>query len=433
MPQETNLNVSPYFDDFDSNKNYYKVIFKPGFPVQARELTTLQSILQDQIEKFGDHVFKEGSLVIPGQTNYNSYYNSVELNKNFLGSNVSSYIKSLVGVKIKGEISGIIAIIDKVLTSDESDRGNPTLYVNYLSANVNNNESFFFENGENLLIENGDNLVFSIGDSFATTLPQNSNSFGSSFTVSSGVYYLRGYFVNVETQTIILDQYTNSPSYRIGFTVFEETINSFEDDSLNDNAKGFNNFSAPGADRFKITAILDKKSLDDTSNENFVEIAQVQNGIIKNRPNDPIYNLINDKFAQRTFDESGDYYVNRFNVSCEESLNDNLGNNGIFFENGITYQGNNPSEDLAIYEVSPGKAYIRGYEVEINSPTFLDVEKPRTTKNTGDESVIYSTGPSLSLNRVSGSPDIGIGTNYTLSLRDDRIGDINTNAGVEEI
>jgi hypothetical protein len=433
MPQETNLNVSPYFDDFDSNKNYYKVIFKPGFPVQARELTTLQSILQDQIEKFGDHVFKEGSLVIPGQTNYNSYYNSVELNKNFLGSNVSSYIKSLVGVKIKGEISGIIAIIDKVLTSDESDRGNPTLYVNYLSANVNNNESFFFENGENLLIENGDNLVFSIGDSFATTLPQNSNSFGSSFTVSSGVYYLRGYFVNVETQTIILDQYTNSPSYRIGFTVFEETINSFEDDSLNDNAKGFNNFSAPGADRFKITAILDKKSLDDTSNENFVEIAQVQNGIIKNRPNDPIYNLINDKFAQRTFDESGDYYVNRFNVSCEESLNDNLGNNGIFFENGITYQGNNPSEDLAIYEVSPGKAYIRGYEVEINSPTFLDVEKPRTTKNTGDESVIYSTGPSLSLNRVSGSPDIGIGTNYTISLRDGRIGDIDTNAGGEEI
>ena len=67
MPQETNLNVSPYFDDFDSNKNYYKVLFKPGYPVQARELTTLQSILQNQIEKFGNHIFKEGSVVIPGQ------------------------------------------------------------------------------------------------------------------------------------------------------------------------------------------------------------------------------------------------------------------------------------------------------------------------------------------------------------------------------
>jgi hypothetical protein len=39
MPQETNLNVSPYFDDFDPTKNYYKVLFKPGYPVQARELT----------------------------------------------------------------------------------------------------------------------------------------------------------------------------------------------------------------------------------------------------------------------------------------------------------------------------------------------------------------------------------------------------------
>jgi hypothetical protein len=436
MPKETNLNVSPYFDDFDQNKNYYKVLFKPGFPIQARELTTLQSILQDQIEKFGDHVFKEGSVVIPGQTNFNAYYNVVELTRDFLGFEVSSYIKSLVGLKIRGESSGIIAIIDKVLTSEESERGNPTLYVNYLSTNTNDNESFFFSDGENLLVEENittTSLSFISGEPFAATLPQNSHSFGSSFTVSSGVYYLRGHFVNVETQTLILDQYTNSPDYRIGFFVFEETVNSFQDETLNDNAKGFNNFTAPGSDRLKITAILSKKSLDDTSGENFVEISQVQNGIIRDRPNDAIYNLINDKFAQRTFDESGDYYVNRFNVSCEESLNDNIGNNGIFFENSKTYQGNDPSEDLAIYEVSPGKAYIRGYDVEINSPTFLDIEKPRTTKNTGDESVIYSTGPSLALNRVSGSPNIGVETNYTLSLRDNRIGNVKTTPGGEEI
>ena len=49
MPKETNLNVSPYFDDFDPQSNYYKVLFKPGYPVQARELTTLQSILQNQV------------------------------------------------------------------------------------------------------------------------------------------------------------------------------------------------------------------------------------------------------------------------------------------------------------------------------------------------------------------------------------------------
>ena len=58
MAQQTNLNVSPYFDDFDPNDNYQKILFKPGYPVQARELTGLQSILQNQIEKFGQHFLK---------------------------------------------------------------------------------------------------------------------------------------------------------------------------------------------------------------------------------------------------------------------------------------------------------------------------------------------------------------------------------------
>ena len=75
MPQQTNLNVSPYFDDFDPNSDYYKVLFKPGYPVQARELTTLQSILQNQIEKFGLSFYKDGAKVIPGNFAYNKIYN----------------------------------------------------------------------------------------------------------------------------------------------------------------------------------------------------------------------------------------------------------------------------------------------------------------------------------------------------------------------
>ena len=45
MPQKTNLNINPYYDDFSKDSNFYKVLFNPGKPVQARELTTLQSIL----------------------------------------------------------------------------------------------------------------------------------------------------------------------------------------------------------------------------------------------------------------------------------------------------------------------------------------------------------------------------------------------------
>ena len=49
MPIQTDLSVSPYFDDFDENKDYYRVLFKPGVAVQVRELNQLQSILQKQI------------------------------------------------------------------------------------------------------------------------------------------------------------------------------------------------------------------------------------------------------------------------------------------------------------------------------------------------------------------------------------------------
>ena len=66
MPQKTNLNVAPYYDDFAQDKNFYKVLFRPGYSIQARELTQLQSSLQNQIESFGKYAFKQGELVIPG-------------------------------------------------------------------------------------------------------------------------------------------------------------------------------------------------------------------------------------------------------------------------------------------------------------------------------------------------------------------------------
>ena len=90
MPQETNLNVSPYFDDFNRENLYYKVLFKPGYPVQARELTTMQSILQNQIEQFGNHTFKEGSVVIPGQLSYRNDLSYVLLENVFQGILVES-------------------------------------------------------------------------------------------------------------------------------------------------------------------------------------------------------------------------------------------------------------------------------------------------------------------------------------------------------
>ena len=36
MAQLTNLNVAPYYDDFDENDRFHKVLFRPGYAIQAR-------------------------------------------------------------------------------------------------------------------------------------------------------------------------------------------------------------------------------------------------------------------------------------------------------------------------------------------------------------------------------------------------------------
>jgi hypothetical protein len=439
MSQVTNLNVSPYFDDFDANNDYYKVLFKPGYPIQARELTTLQSILQNQVEKFGQHFFKEGAKVIPGNTTYNQFYYAVELNNTYLGVPVDSYAEQLIGSKITGQTSGITAVVEKVLLSSDSERGNTTLYVNYLGSSTQNNSTVQFLDGENLssniTITSGllGNTTISAGTPFAITGASNATSVGSAFSIAEGVYFIRGYFVTVNSETLILDQYTNTPNYRVGLFVNEEIVNSDIDEALNDNSQGFNNYAAPGADRLKISVSLFKKDLTDFNDNNFVELATIVDGVIKTNRVAKEYNIIQDELARRTYAESGDYYVIPFDLSIKESLNDGLGNRGIFNEGQFTYGGSTPSENLAIYQISPGKAFVRGYEVETTSSTFLDSEKPRTTSTLNDLSINYNTGSTLTLNRVFGSPTIGIGNTYVLSLRDSRVGSASTTPSGKEI
>jgi hypothetical protein len=439
MSQQTNLNVAPYFDDFDANNDYHKVLFKPGVPVQARELTTLQSILQNQIGKFGQHFFKEGAKVIPGNTGYTQLYRCVQLQNIFLGVPVEAYVDQLVGTKITGQTSGVTAFVDRVLLSQESERGNLTLYINYLGSSTQNNASEVFLDGESLFsnttITSGllGNTSISAGQPFAVTLANNSTATGSSFNITEGVYFIRGQFVNVSTETLILSQYTNRPSYRVGLNINEQIINSDIDETLNDNSQGFNNYAAPGADRLKISTSLITKSLTDYDDNNFIELAVIQEGVLRSKKNTTTYNLIADELARRTYNESGDYFITPFDVSVKNSLNDNKGNHGIFNAGQFTYGGALPSDNLALYQVSPGKAIVRGYEVETISPTFLDVEKPRTTKTLENQSINYNTGSTLSLNRVYGAPTVGIGNTYVLSLRDERVGASQITAPGKEI
>ena len=435
MPQNTNLNSSPYFDDFEELKNYQRVLFKPGLPVQSRELTTLQSILQNQIEKFGKHFFKEGSVVIPGQIAYDSDYTSVQIDDSHLGIPVSLYLESLKGKKIKGETSGVSAKVETYITNRESTKGAYTLYIKYQSSSDTDFSRASFADGENLLLEEDLNYSLSSirsGGSFATTVISNATATGAAAKIAQGVYFIRGFFVTVSDSTVILDQYTNAPSYRVGLLVKEELVTaSASDNDLYDNARGFSNFAAPGADRFKLSTTLIKKSLTDLNDENFIELMRIENGELQKFVKESNYNLIRDELARRTFDESGHYYVNPFNVTVKECLNNRIGNDGAFYSDQLTQQGNTPTDDLLCLNIGPGKAYVKGYEIETISTTTFDVEKPRTTERITNEASPFSVGRQVELNHVSGSPPVGIGTDSYVNLFNKRTVTVGEGSGLQ--
>ena len=100
------FNYDPYYDDFDEDKNFMRVLFRPGYSVQARELTQLQTILANQIEKFGNHIFKSGSPIVGGKVSLDTkanyvvlaaQYNNLDVDATqFLNKTVVSYNSSKI-------------------------------------------------------------------------------------------------------------------------------------------------------------------------------------------------------------------------------------------------------------------------------------------------------------------------------------------------
>ena len=407
MAQKTNLNVSPYYDDFDSLKDFYKVLFNPGRPVQARELTTLQSILQNQLESFGSNLFKDGSVVIPGNIVYDGEFYAVKLNPSIYGTDISLYLDNLIGKKIIGQTSGVSATVQYILYPGSTTNVEYiTIYVKYTSSD-NNFKVSTFSDGESL--ECSENITYNTttinsGTAVASLISSDANSIGSAASIGNGIYFIRGFFARVSQQTIILDEYTNKPSYRVGLRIFEQIISAKDDSSLYDNAKGFSNYAAPGADRLKIELILTKKDLDDINDTDFVELLRVENGAIKKIQSKTSYNIIRDYLAQRTYDESGDYSVRDFKASIHNSLNNRVGNDGIYFSGEKTEQGNTPTDNLMCVKVSPGKAYVRGYDIDKVSTTIIDVNKPRDTAGVPATNLSFAMGNNLRINNVGGAP-----------------------------
>ena len=422
MAQLTNLNVSPYYDDFDDEDNFHKVLFRPGFSIQARELTTLQSILQNQIEKQGEHLFKEGTVVIPGQVSYSGDYYSLAVETTFGGEsvNVAQFYNDTTPVIITGATSGVKAQV--VNYAEGTATSQPYLYLQYIQTG-DDLSTDKFSDGENLTadIEITHTTTYSVGTVCLTTFATSAANKGSAVTVEEGVYFIRGNFVRCTKQTVILSNTLNNITARVGFIISETLVTPESDATLTDNATGSSNYAAKGAHRLKITLTLSQLGLDSVADQSFIELIRTNSGIISELARGTDYSILGDTLARRTYDESGDYTVRPFSFEIKESIdNDYQGstNLGTYVSGNTTDDGNTAAEDLLTIKVSPGKAYIKGYEVEKFANTRLDLKKAREIKSINAGITTFEMGNFLNITNVYGTPDIGSITGETTPYKE---------------
>jgi hypothetical protein len=392
-----NLNTYPYYDDFDEDKNFHRILFKPGFAVQARELTQLQTVLQDQIKRFGDNIFKEGSVIsgCPESTNFNVDVVKI-LDINTAGVTIeNSQLPTYENLVFIGRNNGVKAVVKKTGEGSE-DTSHKALFLQYISQGTDGTTSTF-EPDEIIEWEEDSDTTLVIADISHDPITK-----GSLFSVGDGIVYANGHFVRHYTQTIVLEKFSGTPSKKVGFLVNEEIITSDDDDTLLDPAQGAFNYTAPGADRYKLSTVLVAYPINEVV-EGFFVLYEVSVGKISRRYDRTQYAELNKTLARRTYDESGDYVVTPFSFHIREHLSD-ASNDGVY----TSGQGGDAGK--IAFGIEPGKAYVRGFEYELFATKYIDIDKPLDSLKRTSISASTGIGNYLVVNELCGP----IPTNGTL-------------------
>ena len=564
MPLNTDLNVSPYYDDFDENKGFAKILFKPGVSVQVRELNQLQTIINNQIESFGNNLFKRGTVIEGCSLTYFSVFPYVKI-KDIETDGAPVNVSSYEGLVVRNS-NNLEALIVK--TADGFESQSPdlnTLFVKYLNSGQNGNTFTFaanqvltiydkaypifsydindgssnFSNTDTLTVisslaiqnssggtlfpagafangtiiqnnvanlqiieanttansqvvvlrvkplaadlktansvlwtfrpgetirnantANTANVVAIVGTGAAASLvtdalgkivlvaPSNlgsgyyvlphvtvsiaSNSAittsqvnqldvtpinykasvyvaesirtpigtGYGVKIAPGVIYQKGFFSRVTEQTLVVNKYSNTGfDAVVGFDTKEEIVNANQDNSLFDNATGTQNFSAPGADRMKLTPnLVVLTPAEAQANSDFLPIIEITDGVPFRQKTQTVYNVIADEMAKRTYEESGNYVINQFNVLAKDE----------------TQLANTASTFKVI--VDPGTAYIKGYRVSTSGNFSKSVDKGTETVNVQNATSRVAYGSFIKIKNVGGIFRFNFGD--TISLYD---------------
>ena len=476
-PGGLDLNVSPYYDDYDEDKKFVRVLYVPGRAVQGRELTQSQTIQQKQIQRFANYFFKQGSILDGCEQNLDLNMAYVKLQTNYNSSEVD--VADFQEVEVLGGSTGLKAYAGIVSDIEGSDP--KTLFINYLSAGAvvltvntapvslsvgntitfstgntgeirgfytdpvtdvskifvgnvigtlttttantilstggtqtlnvtavtDKRSSLVFENGEIIFTANTTNRAYA--NSAATDATQyivdeglateKTYTKGSKVTIGDGVVYLADHFVKHTTQTLILDKYTNNPSYKIGIVPSKTYVDYVDDSTLVDNAAGTPNYQAPGADRLKIDTVLTKLAIGETTDETeFIQLLEVEDGITKKRKIGGVEGKLEEAIAKRTFEESGNYTLTDPKINIREHLQQGT-NNGRY----TTAEGGNTN--LLLVEVDPFTAYVAGFRNEFIVKQNVNLEKGLDTQYEQQVNTQINSGSYVEVKEFVGSWD----------------------------
>ena len=406
-------------DDFDESKNYQRILFKPGFAVQARELTQLQTALQAQIDKLGQHKFKDGQRVLGGHPTLNIDFDYIKIEtvvdpELFLGSTITG------DGNTTNQVSAQVLHVSPAESVDGVQEPT-TLYIAYNSSGGPNRDVKRFAAGEGITggVSVGGSIVnktATIGGGVGSQISAaGAVGVGSEVSISEGVYFISGNFVYVAPETLLLDKFSNTPSFIVGLQVNETIISSSTPGhtNLQDNASGSSNASAPGADRYVVSTTLIKQAIteDDPAGmisragtsgiDNYIHLITVKNGIPFASITDNTDIELNKMLANRTEEESGDYTVSPFVLDIKEARN-----------TGSNY-GHSASGDAdQIYiGVEAGTAYVGGHRINKVGTSEVYLDKPRApvdqvTIGETTQSVGYGNYIELKANETEGLPAI---------------------------
>lgn len=402
MGIETDLNVSPYFDDANNaiDDNYHRILFRPSVPVQARELTQIQDILQNQIERFGDHVFVAGTIIKGCNFTFDSNYNYAKiLDLRPLDSqpvNPSQY----VGLMAREPTSNLFAICYNYQDGFESQDPNlKTLYFKYLNSGVAGESEFSsgsqleFYDSSDVAGANSSTLQANLNVTVASTA--NAVGAGYAMTVSSGIIFQKGHFIQVANNSMtIVDKYSQAPDNVVaGFLIDETIVTELQDDNLYDQAAGYTNFNAPGAHRLQLTPTLTAYASNAVPSNNFLALVEWQDGKIVKSFQQTQYSSLGNELARRTYEESGDYFIKPFKVNMESA---------------------NDTHNYAV--TSAGLAYIDGHRVEQMNNVRIPIRKGTDIKTAFNQVLNTNFNNSILVKEYVGNIPSNIGA--TVSLTD---------------